>query len=118
MAPDQTKPWLMVPAFARGGILAAVRYLPYGRQDGGTGSAFFDQKPSPADAWGLLPPLIISLWAGWQGLVLIAAFVLIVLMTLAYYRRKLGCITGDMIGALIEISETGMLLAAALVVFK
>jgi cobalamin synthase len=35
-------------------------------------------------------------------------------VALAYYRRKLGCVTGDMLGALIEVGECTMLLAAAL----
>jgi adenosylcobinamide-GDP ribazoletransferase len=33
---------------------------------------------------------------------------------LLFYRRRIQCITGDMLGALIEVTETGLLLAATI----
>jgi adenosylcobinamide-GDP ribazoletransferase len=105
---------LIVPAYARGSILFGVRYLPYGRPEGGTGHAFFSRRPAGADFWGLLIPIAISLFIGWRGWVLNIAFAATVALTLIYYHRKLGCITGDMLGAMTEISEAALLLALSM----
>ena len=32
----------------------------------------------------------------------------------AYYRRRMGCITGDMLGAMTEINEAGLFLLASM----
>ena len=45
---------LVIPALARSTPLVAMRLLPYGRPEGGTGSAFFEKQIGPKDYWGLL----------------------------------------------------------------
>jgi adenosylcobinamide-GDP ribazoletransferase len=102
---------LIIPAYARGGILFGVRYLPYGRPEGGTGHAFFQDRPVLAGIWGLLIPAGISLFLGWHGILLNLAFGGAVALILIYYHRKLGCITGDMLGAMTEICEAALLLS-------
>jgi adenosylcobinamide-GDP ribazoletransferase len=37
-----------------------------------------------------------------------------VLLLLTYYRRKIGCITGDMLGAMTELTESGLFLFMAI----
>ncbi len=105
---------LVIPALARGSVFFAVRHLPYGRPQNGTGSAFFQTRPKLMDGWALVLPGGLSLLAGLRGVILLLVFAATVAGVLVYYRRKLGCVTGDMMGAMIEISETGLLLAAAL----
>jgi adenosylcobinamide-GDP ribazoletransferase len=105
---------LIIPAYARGSILFGVRYLPYGRPEGGTGHDFFQDRPVLADFWGLLMPAGISLFLGWHGFLLNLAFSATVVLILTYYRRKLGCITGDMLGAMTEISEAALFLTAGM----
>jgi adenosylcobinamide-GDP ribazoletransferase len=105
---------LIIPAYARGGILFGVRFLPYGRPEGGTGHAFFGHRPVLADFWGLLIPIAISLFCGWRGILLNIVFAVAVALTLTYYQRKLGCITGDMLGAMTETSEAALFLSACM----
>lgn len=101
---------VVIPAFARGGMLLGMRFLPYGRPEGGTGRAFFDAPLTLASFAGFLLPLALSVFLGWRGLFLLAAFAAVVAATLAYYRAKIGCITGDMLGAMTEVTEAALFL--------
>jgi len=104
---------ILVPAYARCGILFGMRALPYGRPEGGTGSAFFHETVGLSAFWGLVPLVGLSVLLGWRCLVLNGAFVAIIVVTLLFYQRRVGCITGDMLGALTEILEAGLFLAVS-----
>ena len=105
---------LLVPAYARGGVIFAMRLLPYGRPGGGTGLAFFDRRPGAGAFWALGATALMSLALGPQAIALNAAFALITAGLIAFYRRQLGCVTGDMLGAMIEATEAGLFLVAAI----
>jgi adenosylcobinamide-GDP ribazoletransferase len=105
---------LLVPAYARGGILFAMRSLPYGRPGGGTGSAFFSRRPGAPAFWALAVTVCLSPALGPAALGVNAAFALATAGLIAFYRRRLGCVTGDMLGAMIEITETMLFLAAGI----
>jgi len=102
---------VVVPAFGRCTQMIAMRLLPYGRP-AGIGQAFYSE-PIPIRAfWGLLLPTIICLAMGPVGMLLLAAFIAITTTTILFYKRRMGCVTGDMLGALTEVCECGLLLAA------
>ena len=101
---------IIVPAYARSGILFGIRFLEYGRPAGGTGLDFFKETLNPAAFWGLALPVGVSLFLGWQSLWINLCFIFITLSILFYYKKRIGCITGDMLGAMIEVSEAGMFL--------
>ncbi|RJQ76850.1 MAG: adenosylcobinamide-GDP ribazoletransferase [Desulfobacteraceae bacterium] len=102
---------LLVPAFARGAVLFGIRTLPYGRPEGGTGHVFFQQPLRMLDFWGLaVLSGLAFLCTGWQALWIVGGFAFLAFSVLLYYRRKINCITGDMLGALIEIEEAGLFL--------
>jgi adenosylcobinamide-GDP ribazoletransferase len=105
---------LVIPALARSTPLVAMRLLPYGRPEGGTGSAFFDRRLGLKDYWGLLLVLVLALLTGMRFSALLIALAMTLIVVLSYYRRKMGCITGDMLGALIEVTETALLVAAGI----
>lgn len=94
------------PALSRGGVPFACALFPYAGSEGGLGKSFVEtvtfRQPLVAfflmeafcclsgNFYGLLlPPLLVLFWAGW-GLVCM---------------RKIGGITGDTLGAGIELSE-------------
>ncbi|NNL77172.1 MAG: adenosylcobinamide-GDP ribazoletransferase [Desulfobacterales bacterium] len=104
---------IMVPAYARAGILFGMRYLPYGRSDG-TGKPFFSESISLKHFWGLIFPISLSLILGLDAIWLNLAFAIIIGTILLFYKKRMGCITGDMLGAMVEITEAGLLLMISL----
>ena len=104
---------IMIPAYARAGILFAMRVLPYGRSNG-TGKPFFDQKLTLKHFWGLVLPVGLSLILGPNAIWLNLSFAIIIAGIILFYKRRLGVITGDMLGAMIEIIEAGLFLMASL----
>lgn len=104
---------IIVPAYARAGILFGMRYLPYGRRDG-TGKPFFHEKLSWMRFWGLLLPFGLSLLLGLKALWINLAFVIILASILFFYKKRMGCITGDMLGAMTELTEAGLFLIASI----
>lgn len=100
---------IVVPAYARAAILFGMRYLPYGRVDG-TGKPFFSEKISLKHFWGLIFPIGLSLIIGLEAIWLNLAFVIIIVLILFFYKNRMGSITGDMLGAMVEITEAGLFL--------
>lgn len=103
----------ITPAYSRAAVLFGIKYLPYGRPDGGTGHSFFDPPLHLKDFWGLGLIIALSGITVWSFIKINAGFVLIIFVIILWYRRKMNCITGDMLGAMIEITETGLFLLAA-----
>ena len=104
---------IIIPAYARTTILFGMRFLPYGRPDG-TGKPFFSEKISLKHFWGLIFPIGLSLILGLKAIWLNLAFVIIIAMILLFYKKRMGCITGDMLGAMVEITEAGLFLIISL----
>ena len=100
---------IIIPAYARAGILFGMRYLPYGRPDG-TGKPFFNERFSLKHFWGLILPVGLSLTLGLKAVWLNLAFAIIIASILFFYKKRMGCITGDMLGAMVEITEAGLFL--------
>ncbi len=68
------------------------------------------------DHWALILILLAAtLVGGWTALWVVLSMAALVVTLLGYYRFKINCITGDMLGAMIEISETGLFLTLSAV---
>jgi adenosylcobinamide-GDP ribazoletransferase len=104
---------VLVPAYGRCAILLAMRCLDYGRPEGGTGRPFFEHRIGARQFWGVAATLGFSLILGRRALFLNAGFLLLTAMVVYYYKSRLGCVTGDMLGAIAEVTEAGLFLAAA-----
>jgi adenosylcobinamide-GDP ribazoletransferase len=100
---------IIIPAYARAGVLFGMWYLPYGRPDG-TGKPFFSEKLSLKHFWGLIIPVGLSFLLGVKALWLNLSFAVIIGIILLFYKKRIGCITGDMLGAMVEITEAGLFL--------
>lgn len=105
---------VLVPAYARGGILCAMRWLEYGRPGGGTGLPFFTRRIGWRQLWALGLTMALSAGLGPAALAMNAGFVLLVALLIAFFKRRLGCVTGDMLGALTETIEAGLFLVASM----
>jgi len=104
---------IIIPAYARAGILFGMRFLPYGRSNG-TGKPFFDQKLALKHFWGLVLPVGLSLVLGLKAIWLNLSFAIIIAAILLFYKKRLGVITGDMLGAMTETTEAGLFLMISL----
>ncbi len=105
---------IIVPAYARASMLFGMRFLEYGRPDGGTGVDFFKNKLEWTAFWGLTAPVVLSVFLGWTAFWLNLSFVALTAVLIWYYKRRVGCITGDMLGAMAEILESGLFLLVSL----
>ena len=104
---------LIVPAYARASMIFGMRFVPYARGEDGTGSAFFETPLAALDLRYLAIPVFFSLFLGWRGVLLNLVFAAATAALIALYRKKLGGITGDMLGAMAEIMEAALLLAVS-----
>ena len=105
---------VIVPAYARAGMLFGMRFLEYGRPEGGTGVDFFKSKLEWTAFWGLTVPVVLSVFLGWTAFWLNLSFVALTAILIWYYKRRVGCITGDMLGAMAEILESGLFLLVSM----
>ena len=104
---------VLVPAWARSGMLFGIKYLPYGRPGGGTGHDLFSEPLQWIDFRWVLPLLVLTLIAGGRGIGLVLTFGILTIVLVGYFGKRMGCITGDMMGAMTEVLEAGLFLAVA-----
>jgi len=105
---------IIIPGYARGSILFGMRFLEYGRTGGGTGKPFFENKLTITDFFWFLIPVLLSIFLGFKAILLNLVFLIIITGVLLFYKKKIGCITGDMLGAMVEITEAGLFLFASI----
>ena len=95
---------LAVPTAARFGVLIGIFQFPYVRQQG-LGQAFVQYAPRRALVKAFLCALLPLAVAGWGYFLLLGAAMLISRGLNTYIARRLGGVTGDTYGAVIELSE-------------
>lgn len=105
---------VMIPALSRGSMLFGIRFLTYGRAAAGTGHPFFQEKLKTAAFIGLAAPIILAFFTGLKGLLLLLFFCMLTGAILLFYQRRLGCITGDMLGAMSETIESSLFVLATI----
>jgi adenosylcobinamide-GDP ribazoletransferase len=93
-------------------MMFGIKFLTYGRPEGGVGTDFFSRKPPIVALTSILLPAFISLWFGYPAIWLNSLFILVTALILLYFKRKLGCMTGDMLGAMAEVEEACLFLVA------
>jgi len=108
--------FLIIPAYARASMIFGIRFLNYGR-DSGTGHDFFERKLTVMDFLWVLIPVIISVFTGYKFFIINITFGLMVFVILCFYKEKLNCITGDMLGAMTEVIEALLFVVAGMTMF-
>ncbi|MEJ2657278.1 MAG: adenosylcobinamide-GDP ribazoletransferase [Desulfobacterales bacterium] len=97
---------VLIPSYSRSAMIFAIRFLEYGRTAEGTGYDFFKEPIKPfAFRWFMIP-VIVSIFLGWKGIGLNIFFGLTTAIMIFYYKKRMGCITGDMLGAMTEVTES------------
>ena len=59
-------------------------------------------------------PLLLSFWLGWTWILFNLLFVVMTGLILLAYKRRLECITGDMLGAMVEVEEAWLFLVGCI----
>jgi adenosylcobinamide-GDP ribazoletransferase len=103
---------LIVPAYSRASMIVGIRALNYGRKGEGTGRQHFSRPIGLKDFVYCLIPLVLSGFLGYKGLVLNILFFVGTALILVFYKKKMNCITGDMLGAMNEVMEAILFLGA------
>jgi adenosylcobinamide-GDP ribazoletransferase len=115
LEPRQTWRWLIVAHTAsRWTVLPLCLWLPYARAEG-QGKLVARQVGSVALSIGSLTfLLILLLLPARSALVALAITTAVVLFSGLYFKRRLGGLTGDCLGAANQITEVSLYLAALL----
>ena len=113
LGPHRSLLIVIVPAFARSAMIFGIYFLKYGRPDGGTGRPFFENPLDKKAFIFVAIPAILCVFAGLRGLGLMLFFILITGAMVIFYQKRMGCITGDMLGAMVEIAEAGLFIVVS-----
>lgn len=105
---------VIVPAYSRSAMIFGIRFLKYGRPEGGTGYDLFDEPLNLSAFLGVLIPVLLSVFLGLRGIWLNAIFAVTIATILYYYKKRMGCITGDMLGAMTEVTESLLFLLVSI----
>ncbi|MDP2829399.1 MAG: adenosylcobinamide-GDP ribazoletransferase [Sulfuricellaceae bacterium] len=103
---------LLAPTLGRAALLAMLLTTPYVRA-GGMGTEITTHLPRKVAMVFLLATAVAAVFLvdGWKAL--LAVFIIVFLLRRAFLAR-LGGVTGDTLGATVEITETAALLALAI----
>jgi len=105
---------VIIPSYARSGMVIAVRFLDYMRPKDGIGRDLFDKPLRLIDFSGILLPMGLSLFMGLMALILNIAFLIATFLILRFYKKRIGGVTGDMLGAITEVLEPLLFLIASM----
>ncbi len=114
--PTTGTPWLLpwIPMLARAQLPLLMLTTPYARTKG-MASDQFNQLPRRAAWIAILAASLGSLlFAGWMGLVMVLAALACFLIARRIMFQRISGFTGDTAGALVEITETLLLLACVI----
>lgn len=109
---------LIVPAFvlSRFAMVNMAVSLPYARQEG-TGGAFVKGASLLHSVIaGVISLLIVAAFMQWQGLLILVLTLIVSFLLGLYFKKKIGGVTGDLLGATSEVIESLVLFATALFV--
>jgi len=101
---------LLTPVVGRWAMVLGATVSRAARSEGGLGKPYLEhQGPMTFFLASAICLFIAQFLFWWKGFLLITAVGLIVLMILAYVHRRIGGITGDVLGAINEVSEAFVL---------
>jgi len=102
---------LAAGAAGRAAMLPAALVLPYARAGAGQGRVL-EQLGLPGAVAGVLLAVALALPAGEAGLAGLGAAALVALVLGVFFRRWIGGLTGDLMGAAAKLAETAALVTA------
>lgn len=102
----------LIPAYSRTSMVFGMRFLPYCREMG-TAQGFFS-KPVIMSEFGLFFIIMFLSWIiSLKMILLTLIFFVILALIIWFYKKEMGCITGDMLGGMCETIEALMFLVSS-----
>ncbi|MFC1860651.1 adenosylcobinamide-GDP ribazoletransferase [Chloroflexota bacterium] len=102
---------LLAPMLGSWALVLAIFIFPYARKSGGLGKRFKSGVSKRRFTLATLLALVGSfILAGWPGLIIAAAALLTTLAIGYFFNSRLGGLTGDVYGAIREITEAVILM--------
>lgn len=102
---------LLAHALARASAVALLHLQPHVGMDASRSQPFCRQLPRPQFLAALLPPALLAiLLFNTAGVPILSANALLVFLASAFFQRRIGGITGDCLGATVQLSEITTLL--------
>ena len=104
---------LAAPAIGRAMPPLVARFFPAARDDGQGAGFVAEVRRRGAVAAVLIAAVVAMLGFGASGLVALAIALVVALGTARFFVARVGGLTGDVLGAVVEISELAVLLTVA-----
>ena len=101
---ERVVPVILLSATLGRWFLILAGFQPLARP-GGMGADFASSVQKPALLWGGLIPLALGIYLGVGGMVAIGIASLGVLFILRFARARIGGVTGDVFGLIVEVAE-------------
>ena len=67
-----------------------------------------------SDFLWVLVPVALSIIIGWKAVIVNVCFVIITIAIIGFYKKRIGGVTGDMLGATTEVLESFLFLIASI----
>ncbi len=107
--------WIVVTTIiSRAAIVEQAVSLPYARREGGTGAPFIEGARPLHKVLSRLTALLLLIPFGPAAIVLVLVGWIFVKLTGVFFQRRVGGVTGDLLGASSELTETLCLVILAL----
>lgn len=111
-SPERMAILILMPLAGRSAIVLMITVLPYARCDGGLASIFLARRMR----WAPSVAMILLFGAAWglgQSMSLAVSAMIAAGLIIGFTFKKIGGFTGDTLGAVSELTEVAMVLAAA-----
>jgi adenosylcobinamide-GDP ribazoletransferase len=113
LAPERAILTILLAASLGRWVILLAGLQPLARA-GGMGADFTAGLRKSSLAWGAIIPLMLTALLGWHGLLALALTLLVVVGLLRFTRDRIGGVTGDVFGLLVEVVEILILLIGTL----
>lgn len=100
---------LLTPCLSRCGLHVLASFSVYARKEGGLGEAFVGRNTFATLPWAGLTATVASfVLCDWRGILLFLGTSVFSWLTAIFFRKRLGGVTGDVLGAHLEWTEAGI----------